>query len=121
MLMEINVRALGEPKYNANRIESSDPLEAFIGKIRNIIFTEKGSCIADISFGLGIERLLFDLNVSEKQLSDEFRDQLVRYAPEEYREFDVKLITKFFKGTLRDIAVIDVIIDSQSVMQIEAR
>jgi|694.fasta_scaffold145945_2 hypothetical protein len=106
MLREIYNRDPSDPNYKAEQIEVTDALEACIGKLKMLIFTRKGEVLGDPRFGLNLEDLIYDFNISEKGLRNEIQKYLITYIP----DFDIlggTFETKFFQGTNRDIATID--------------
>jgi hypothetical protein len=113
MLREIYNRDPSDPNYKASQIEVTDTIEACIGKLKMLIFTRKGEVLGDPRFGLNLEDLIYDFDISEKALRDEIQRYLITYIP----EFDILGGTfeiKFFLGTNRDIATIDFKLASNS-------
>lgn len=106
MLREIYNRDPSDPNYKADQLEVTDALEACIGKIKMLLFTRKGEVLGDPRFGLDLEGLIYDFNVSEKALRNEIQKFLITYVPEFYNlggTYDLK----FYMGTNRDIATLD--------------
>lgn len=106
MLREIYNRDPSDPSYKADQIEVTDPLEACIGKLKMLIFTRKGEVLGDPRFGLNLEDLIYDFNISEKGLRDEIQKYLITYVPE-FENLGGTFDLKFYLGTNRDIATLD--------------
>lgn len=106
MLREIYNRDPSDPSYKADQIEVTDALEACIGKLKMLIFTRKGEVLGDPRFGLNLEDLIYDFNISEKGLRDEIQKYLITYVPE-FENLGGTFDLKFYLGTNRDIATLD--------------
>ena len=106
MLREIYNKDPDDPNYKADQIEVTDPLEACIGKIKMLIFTRKGEVLGDSSFGLDLESLVYELNLSEESIKKEIQDNIRAYIPEFYA-LGGSYNLNFYLGTNRDIATLD--------------
>lgn len=110
MLQEIYCRTAEEPGYNPNQLVTKNALEAFLTKIKMLLFTGKGDVLGEYDMGVDLEKLLFTFNFSSNDLKDAINFQVSRYCPEHVNyKFDVDV--NFVPGTVRDIAYIDIYID----------
>jgi hypothetical protein len=71
-----------------------------------LLLTDKGEVLGDPKFGLGLESLIFDLDLNEVSLRKEIDLYLFLYVPL-FRELGGSYAVEFFVGTQRDIAIID--------------
>lgn len=106
MLREIYNRDPEDPNYKEGQIEVTDPLEACLGKIKMLLFTRKGEVLGDPSFGLDLESLIYELNLSETSISKEIQENIRAYIPEFYA-LGGSYKLNFYLGTNRDIATLD--------------
>lgn len=113
MLREIYMKDPGDPGYKTDQVEITDPLEACVGKIKMMLFTRKGEVLGDPSFGLNLEDLIYDMNLSESAVRDEIRDNIRAYVPE-FQSLGGSYELKFYLGTNRDIASLDFRFNSNS-------
>ena len=77
MLREIYNKDPEDPNYKEDQLEVTDPLEACVGKIKMMIFTRRGEVLGDPSFGLDLESLIYDMNLSEASVKKELQNNIV--------------------------------------------
>ena len=81
-LRDIYFRDQNDPKFQANKIEVTDDLEATIQQIMMTIFTRKGEVLGESNFGLNLDNYLFEFNVDPVSLSRAAQDQIYSYVSE---------------------------------------
>jgi phage baseplate assembly protein W len=120
MLKEIYCRNVNDPGFLPGIIETDSALEAILTKIRMIIFTKKGEVLGEPNFGLNLEDQLFEFSFNETQIKKDFYAQLANYVPDT-RNIPVDIKVKFEEGTVRDIAYIDIYLNSKKYLGIVAK
>jgi hypothetical protein len=110
-MREIYNRDPKDPKYNPYQIETTDPIEICIGQLKMLLLTNKGEVLGDPKFGLNLEDLLFNLNLSETSLKNEIDIFIGTYIPL-FRTLGGTYELKFYQGTQRDIVTLDFMIPS---------
>jgi hypothetical protein len=110
MLQEIYCRNADDPGYQPTQLTTSNALEAFLTKLRMIIFTNKGDILGHYDLGLDLEIMLFELNFNSGDLTREFNNQIGLYAPD-CINYNINIEVNFVPGSVRDIAYIDIYID----------
>ena len=120
MLKEIYCRNVNDPRYDYNTLETQDPIEALLTKLRMIMFTTKGEILGEPDLGLDLDFLLFELTFNAYQLQKEFYAQIVKYVPEA-SNYNIDLEVNFVPGTVRDICYIDIYIDGTKYLGIVAK
>jgi hypothetical protein len=110
--MEFYVRAEGDPNYDPYKVHSESEIAQVITQIETILFTRKGEVLGDPDFGASIEDLIYTLNYSEGVINQAIEQQIQRYVPLAGK-YGVVVETKFYKGTVRDIAQVDITLDSK--------
>ena len=120
MLKEIYCRNVNDPAYNFNTLETKDPIEALLTKLRIIIFTTRGEVLGYPDIGLDLDYSLFELTFNAYQLQKEFYAQVAKYVPEA-ANYNLDLQVNFVPGTVRDICYIDIYIDGTKYLGVVAK
>lgn len=110
-MADLYTRIAGDPNFLPNRLEIHDDIEFIVNQIEVLLFTRKGEILGDSSLGANLEDLIYNLNASEGQIESMIMDQIQFYVPDAKR-FNISVEVRFFRGTVRDIAVIDVIVNN---------
>ena len=112
-MREIYNRDPLDPNYNPYQIEVTDPTEVCVGQLKMILLTNKGEVLGDPKFGLNLEDLIFNLELSESSIRKELDLFLKVYVPL-FSVLGGSYDLKFYVGTLRDIATLDFRFNSNS-------
>jgi len=110
-MREIYNRDPLDPNYNPFQIETTDPIEICVGQLKMMLFSNKGEVLGDPRFGLNLEDLIFNLELSETSIRNELDIFLKTYIPL-FQKLGGTYTLKFFAGTQRDIATLDFAIPS---------
>lgn len=110
--MEFYVRAQGDPNFDPNKIHSESEIAQLIAQIETMLFTNRGEVLGEPNFGANLEDLVYSLNYNEGQIENMLRQQLEAYIPLA-QKYNTQIDIQFFKGAVRDIAQIDIVIDSK--------
>lgn len=105
-MREIYNRDPSDGSYNPYQVETTDPIEICKGQIKMILFTNRGEVLGDPSFGLNLEDLIFNLNLSESNIRKEIDMFLITYVPI-FGKLGGSYDLKFYQGKDRDIAFLD--------------
>jgi hypothetical protein len=105
-MREIYPRDPEDRYYDPSQIEVSDPIEVCLGQLKMMILTDKTSVLGDPRFGLSLESLVYELNLSEYSLRKEIDLHITNYC-RLFKEMGGSYTIKFFLGANRDIALID--------------
>ena len=120
MLRELYCRNFNDPQYVYAKLETKDPLEGLLTKIRMLIFTKKGEILGYPDAGLDLDFLLFELNFNAFQLQNEFYAQIAKYVPEQ-SNYKIDIEVNFVPGTVRDLCYIDIYIDGTKYLGVVAK
>lgn len=110
--MEFYVRAEGDPNYDPYKVHSESEIAQVITQIETILFTTKGEVLGDSDFGASLEDLVYTLNFNEGAVSNYVNNQIQRYVPLAGK-YNVVVDTEFYRGSVRDIAQINISLDSK--------
>jgi len=105
-MKEIYNRDPSDPGYKEGQLEVNDKVEMAIGQIKMLLLTNKGEVLGDPLFGLGLDSLLFEMNLSEDSIKEQIRKHIFTYAPE-FSNVGGSFDVKFQLGTKRDIGLFD--------------
>lgn len=112
MIQDIYIRDLEDPKYNPDKLDHSDEYEMLFSKILMILGTRHGDVLGDPNFGASLEDKLFSFGLSESSVRDEVYTQIQQYIPESSK-FNITLDVKRFRGSVRDIFLLDFVVDGR--------
>ena len=115
MLKELYMRDPTDPLYNSEILEQSDEIECLIGQIKMIMFTRQGDVLGNYTFGYSLEDSLYLFNLDENELKSKLVDSIHYYCPDS-QKYKVDLSIEFFKGTARDVCLIDIYINGQKTL-----
>ena len=102
-MIEIYNRDPGDYGYKRDILETTDPIEICIGQLKMLLLTNKGEVLGDPGFGIGLDDLVFNLELSEVSIQKEINFQIQTYCTLFY-DLGGYFKLEFFQGTLRDIA-----------------
>ena len=102
-MIEIYNRDPGDFGYKRDVLETTDPIEICIGQLKMLLLTNKGEVLGDPGFGIGLDDLVFNLELSEVSIQKEINFQIQTYCTLFY-DLGGYFKLEFFQGTLRDIA-----------------
>lgn len=81
-IRDFYMRTESDPKYREDQIEVYDEIEASITQTRMTLLTNKGEVLGEPSFGLQVEKYLFEFELNPFQLSDDANQQIQKYVSE---------------------------------------
>lgn len=110
MSNDLYIRVEGDPNYEPGQIEVQDEVVILLQQIEMILFTDKNDVLGALNMGVDLERLLYSLTVSEGIIKSAIYNQISNYCPLS-RKYNVDVDVKIYKGTERDIGVVDILID----------
>lgn len=115
MLKELYMRDPSDPLYTPDVLEQSSEIETLIGQIRMIMFTKQGDVMGSYDFGYNLEDNLFLFNVSGDELKTKLLSAVYFYCPDA-SNYKVDIKAQFFKGTVRDVCLLDIYIDDRKTL-----
>jgi phage baseplate assembly protein W len=110
--MDFYVKDLGDPNFDVNKVHSESELAQVLTQIETMLFTNKGDVMGSPDFGANLEDLVYSLDLNEQAIQSVVREQLDSYVPLA-QKYNTRITVQFYKGNVRDIAQIDVILDSK--------
>jgi len=118
-ISDIYPRNPDDPLYEPNKLETDDVVESTIGMIKQIMLTKPGSVLGDPFFGIDLESLIFDFDVSQSELEEAVSLQLYTYCTFARGILKIDFKVGFFQGETRDSCVIEFGIKGNPVLGIK--
>jgi hypothetical protein len=118
-ITDIYPRNPDDPYYVPNKLETDDVVESAIGMIKQIMLTKPGSVLGDPFFGIDLESLLFDFEVSQDDLEEAISLQLFTYCSFARDILKINFKIGFFQGDTRDACAIEFAISGNPVLGIK--
>ena len=109
------MRDPSDPKFEEGILEHSSELENLLGQIRMILFTKQGDVLGDFNFGYSLEDQLFLFNLNENGIRKKLMEMIHNYCPDASK-YKLEIDVQFFKGSVRDACLIDILIDNQKMI-----
>jgi len=115
--MELYVKYVGDPNYDPNQVHIENEVQQLVTQIETTLFTNKGEVLGAPDFGCNLEDLIYSLGYNEHQLKSTIDGQLGAYCPLAAK-YNVETKISFLRGAVRDIAYIDITINSKYLVQV---
>ncbi len=110
--MELYIKAPEDPNFDINGLDIESELGQLLTQIETILFTNKGDVLNDRNFGASLETLIYDFHFNEFEIKRTVNEQLEIYCPLA-EKYNVEVDVSFTRGEIRDIAQINIIVDTQ--------
>ena len=111
MQNDIYNRNTQDPNYVEMQLEMDDNLELFRQQIESCLFTPKTSVMGSVDFGAALDEYVWSFMTSTSDLNFAVVQQISKYCSLSAL-FTYKVESEFFAGSIRDIAVISIIINN---------
>lgn len=118
-ISDIYPRNPDDPLYEPDRLETDDVVESTVGMIKQIMLTKPGTVLGDPYFGIDLESLIFDFEVSQSELEEAISLQLYTYCTFARGILNIDFQLGFFEGDTRDTCVIEFAIKGNPVLGIK--
>lgn len=109
-MVDIYIRSETDPNYRQGFIENNDQLDMFLTQIEMALVTNKTEVLGDYSFGGSLEQLIHTFNFNATQIKSEITRLITGYCTLS-QKFTYTVEVSFYKGTQRDVGLIDIIVD----------
>jgi hypothetical protein len=87
-----------------------DDLEIYLQQIENVLDSNIGEVLGASDMSIDLESLIFEFDVDTVALKSKIAEVIYTYCTYS-RKFKTNIDVKFAKGTVRDICLIDIIVD----------
>ena len=110
---DISLKIKGDQMYVKEELELQNEVEILKQQIAMILYTRKQDVMGERMLGANLEDLIYSLRSTEGLIESTVMTQIKMFCPAVNR-YTVKAHVNFFKGTMRDIAILDITIDNLS-------
>lgn len=110
--MELYIKYPTDPNYDEHQVQTNSEIEMLITQIQTILFTDKREVMGEPNFGCSLEQLIYDFNANEHDIKSTITQQINAYCPLATK-YNLSVDISFVRGQVRDIAYIDITIDSR--------
>ena len=118
-ISDIYPRNPDDPLYEPDKLETDDVVESTIGMIKQIMLTKPGTVLGDPYFGIDLESMIFDFEVSQSELEEAISLQLYTYCTFARGILNIDFQLGFFEGDTRDTCLIEFAIRGNPVLGIK--
>jgi hypothetical protein len=117
MLTDFYTRDETDTKYTGNVLEIHDELSILIVQIEVLLFTKHKEVIGYDTLGISLEDLLFTFDLNEADIKSKILTSISSYCPLA-QKYPVSIDVKFYRGTERDVAFIDIYVTDKRVISV---
>lgn len=117
-MVDLYFKGPNDITYNEFLSEENDELNQLIGQIKMILFTDQGTVLGNLGFGANLQRLIFETNYNQYTILNNLKYQFSQYLNYDTDRFTINTDLKFFRGTLRDMALLTIDINAYRVLDI---
>jgi len=110
--MELYIKYPTDPNYDPVQVQTNSEIEMLITQIQTVLFTNGGEVMGQHRFGCDLETLIYEFNANGHDIRAKITEQLAAYCPLA-QKYNVDVEIEFMQGEVRDIAFIDITIDSK--------
>ena len=118
-ISDIYPRNPDDPLYEPDKLETDDVVESTIGMLKQIMLTKPGTVLGDPYFGIDLESMIFDFEVSQSELEEAISLQLYTYCTFARGILNIDFQLGFFEGDTRDTCLIEFAIKGNPVLGIK--
>ena len=115
--MEFYIKSNNDPNFDSSKLQSESEIAQLIAQLEVVMFTRRGEVMGAPDLGCNLEDLIYELNYNISQIENEINNQIMNYVPLA-KKFSVEVTDEFASGVERDAVFIDVLIDSQYLLQV---
>ena len=110
--MELYIKTIGDPNYDKNGVDVENELSQLLIQIETILFTNQGDVLGDSNFGANLEKMIYSFNLNEFEIKRAVEDQIDMYCSLA-KKYNTKVDVKFARGEVRDMAQLNITVDSK--------
>ena len=109
---DIDLSIPRDPGYDPNSMEIQTEVGVLKQQIAMILYTRKHDVLGVPMLGANLEDLIYSIRSTEGLIESTIMKQIQMFCPATNR-YAVKARVNFFKGNMRDIAVLNITIDNR--------
>lgn len=117
-MVDIYFKNSSDISYNVEELEDSTEIGIIISQIKMLLFTNKGEVLGNTRLGLNLENIIFETNVSKEKILSILKEQMFLYLVYDDVNYKIDYDLDFYKGTVRDIAVLKIKINNKTALDV---
>jgi len=110
---DIDLSIAGDPGYDPNTLELQTEVDVLKQQIAMILYTRKHDVLGVPMLGANLEDLIYSIRSTEGLIENTIMRQIQMFCPAANR-YSVNAKVAFFKGSMRDIAILNITIDNRT-------
>lgn len=120
-MIDLYFKNEGDLNFDSEMLDDDTEIGNLTSQIRMLLFTERGEVFGENGLGLNLENLIFESNLSKNKVLNILNKQAQQYLVYDTNQYDVTFDIQFYKGTTRDIALLQVLVNSKIAMEVFIR
>lgn len=117
-MIDLYFKNENDMNFDDEMLDDETEIGNLTSQIRMILFTERGDVLGESGLGLNLESLIFESNLSKDKILSILARQVQLYLVYDTKKYEVTFDVEFFRGTVRDIALLKVFINSLVAMEV---
>lgn len=118
MPLDVYLKIPEDPNYDPTQIEVEDDLFNFVQYIEMILTTNKGEVFGAPELGANLEAYLWNPHITAGTIKSEINRQIFLLCPNLSSRIAFDVDVQFFKGSITDSILVDIIIEGEKVLGI---
>lgn len=115
-MIEIKVDTAEEQNYSPDLLETEKPIEIYVDQLMMALNSELGSIMgADVT--LDLETFVFEMGLDEREVTNQVKNVISNFCSL-YDDFQTEVTTRFAKGELRDICLIEIVVNKERTLNV---
>lgn len=120
-MLDIYFKNPDDSSYSETELDTDSELDNLLAQIKMMIFTNSGNVLGAPDLGLNIEQLIFETNYNKFTILNIIKNHQLNYLKYDRQRYRVDFDLEFIQGTVRDIGVLNIKINGQSLLDIFVR
>tara|TARA_A100001037_G_C15153237_1_gene641153 strand:+ start:9669 stop:10025 length:357 start_codon:yes stop_codon:yes gene_type:complete len=116
--MELYIKTIGDPNYNPKNVHSENEIAQLLTQIETILFTNKQEVLGTPNFGANLEDLIYSFHFNEYEIIRVVQDQIESFCPLA-EKYNVEVDVIFSRGEVRDIAQLNITVDTKYLVGVK--
>lgn len=115
MPIDVYNRNQDDPNFISGEIEIWSDLDIFLQEVEMILGTRRTEVLGSPKFGASLEEFIHTFDLNERELKTRITEQINTFVPLS-SQIPYTVDVQFYNGSVRDIGVIDIVVDGRPVL-----
>lgn len=117
-MIDIYFKNPTESSYIETELDTDSDLDNLLSQIKMMLFTNTGNVLGSPDLGLNLEQLIFETNYNKYTILNIIKNHQFKYLKYDKRKYTVEFDLEFIQGTVRDIGILNIKINGQSILDV---